>query len=186
MYGDMECKEPVVKKEEEKPKEMENILPTNPLVPAVNQGWQGEVMGTGLGSFRGIGGTVEHRSGHVGYGGSLKFNMYSPPITSTGSESKLEVMALGQISYYVFPRWYALSKSKKTFDMSVSAQLGYNYITQTVEALNRKSEPVMGFGVKISYPLTDGLRIQVGVDVYQNFSFKSVGNGGSVGLGFDF
>jgi hypothetical protein len=95
-------------------------------------------------------------------------------------------MALGEVSYYIFPRWYSFSKKNKVFDLSLNAQLGYNYVTEKNELLNRQSEPVVGFGARVSYPLNDNLRLQIGVDVYQKFSLKSVGNGGFLGVGFEF
>lgn len=189
LYGDLQCKDPIKPKVDEEKKVEKNIdslKPQNPLIPAANSGWLGQVSFTGIGTFRGLNLLTEYRSGQIAYGGGVKFNMYSPPITDSGSNSKLEVMALGEISYYVFPRWYAWSQGKKVFDLSINAQLGYNYVTESVEGVNRKSEPVLGLGARVSYPVTDSFRLQLGVDMYQNFSLKSVGTSGSIGIGFGF
>lgn len=183
MYGKMECKQPSKKNNTETKAEDTKKY----LKPASDKAWEGEITGTGIGTYRGVGTTLRYHTGHWSYGGSFKFNMYSPPATSESeADSKLEVLALGVVSYHIFPRWYSYAENMKNFDLSFSLQVGYNYITQTVEGSNRKSEPVVGLGSYVSYPLINSLRIGVGVDVYQNTALKSIGGGGSVGLGWEF
>jgi hypothetical protein len=186
LYGEMECKEAPKKPEQEQAqqkKTLESLKPTDPLIPAANSGWEGAVQVSGVGTFRGVGLLAEKRNDHWSFGGTFKFNMYSPPVGS--SSSRMEMMGLVTANYFVFPRWYAYS-NKKVFDLSVNVQAGYNMVSQTSSEDNRESSPVVGMGARVSYPLTDALRLQTGVDVYQNFSLKSVGTSGYVGIGFNF
>lgn len=184
LYGEMECKDAPQKKAQElaeNKKTLESLKPTDPLIPAPNQGWEGSIQASGIGTFRGIGLLAEKRTGHWSFGGTLKFNMYSPPIGY--SSSQMEIMGLATANYFVFPRWYAYS-NKKVLDLSFNFQAGYNMVSNGDNG--RKSDPVVGVGARVSYPLTDSLRIQTGVDVYQNFSLKSVGTSGYIGVGFNF
>ena len=184
LYGEMECKEDPKKQLEKNPepkKTLESLKPTDPLSPGPNEGWEGAIMVNGVGSFNGVGLAIEKRNGHWAYGSSFKFNMYSASVND--ESSALEMMGLVTASYYLIPRWYAYS-TKKTFDLSVNIQAGYNMVSKSESS--RKSDPVMGMGAKISYPVSDAFRIQTGVDIYQNFSLKSVGSSGYIGIGFNF
>lgn len=182
MYGEMECKSPEKKPEPVKPTSVERPK----LKPASNEAWEAQVLGIGFGSFKGLGTNLQHHSGQWSYGASLRLQMYSPPNTETQADSKLEALVAGGINYHLFPRWYSYASGHKQWDLSIGTQLGYNYVAQKDELSTRKSEPVVSFGLQASYPVFDNLRLLGGVDVYQNFSFKSIGNGGYLGVGFEF
>jgi lipopolysaccharide assembly outer membrane protein LptD (OstA) len=186
LYGEMECKEDpkkVTTPAEVPPKNPDSLKPTDPLVPAQNSGWEGAVQISTVGSFNGVGLAVEQRTNHWGFGGLFKFNMYSSSVND--NSSNLELMGLLSANYYLFPRWYAYS-NKKTFDLSVNLQAGYHKVSQEGADSNRKSNPIVGMGAKISYPLSEAFRVQAGVDIYQDFSLKSVGSSGFLGVGFNF
>lgn len=187
MYGEMECKYPPEKQTIKEPVPVEKKEEKPLFYPAKNQGWESSVSFTGIGSFKGVGFDSNYRNNDLSYGGGFKLNIYTPMVTEDEEEIdyKPEMMVYGEVVKHVLPRWYTHSKSQKRFDLGVSFKLGYNHISEQTD-VSRKSSPFVGIGLKATYPISTDFKLLLGVDAYQNSSLKSIGNGGHLGIGFDF
>lgn len=174
MYGEMECKN--LKKDT---KASAPIAPK--FNPATDTGYLVEIKTVGLGSLKGLGTVLKYQNDQFSYGGGIHVHIFDSP--DEEEDSSLDFMGYAQVAYHLFPRWYSFSKSKK-LDLNTSLKVGYNIVGK--EEGERKSTPFIGLGFQASYPISESFRILGGVDMYQNVSFKEIGNGWNIGLGFDF